>query len=173
MKLKAIFSVLTLSILVFACGGDDDNDDPFASVPSSEIVDIELRDAALSGSASSSGRSAAVGQKWWLQKVSKIDLSGECGDAESQEVTTEYYYAFYPSGQYYYQSSKEGTPISAGSWQWVDSNTKDAIYVNVQAGQVEFTLRGLNDDELIIASDQSQASCTVITWEQFGNPYEE
>lgn len=172
MNLKAILSILTFSILIYACGGDDDNDDPYANIPSSEIVDVELRDVALSGSSSSSGRGAAVGQKWWLQKVSKIDLSGECGDAESQEITTEYYYAFYPSGQYYYQTSKDDTPILAGSWDWFNSD-KDAMFINIQGNTAEFTLRGLNDDELIIASDQSQATCTVVTWEQFNNPYEE
>lgn len=169
MKLSALFSILTLSLFVFSCGGDDDNDDPYAGVPSSEIVDIDLRDATLSGSASSSGRGAAVGQKWWTQKVSKIDLSGECGDNESQEITDGYYYGFYPSGEYYAKTSQDATPIRAGSWQWEDDDTKDAIIIS----SVVFTLRGLNSDELIIASDQSQASCTVITWEQFNNPYEE
>lgn len=169
MKLSALFSILTISLFVFSCGGDDDNDDPFAGVPSSEIVDIDLRDATLSGSASSSGRGAAVGQKWWTQKVSKIDLSGECGDNKSQEITDGYYYGFYPSGEYYAKTSQDATPIRAGSWQWEDDDTKDAIIIS----SVVFTLRGLNSDELIIASDQSQASCTVITWEQFNNPYEE
>ena len=169
MKLRNIFSILILSILIVSCGDDDDSNDPFAGVPKSEIVDIELRDVTLSGTASSNGRTLAVGQKWWKQKVSKVDLSGECGDNEDQEITDGYYYGFYSSGEYYAKSGQDGTPIRVGSWQWVDEDTKDAIFVS----SVEFTLRGLNDEELIIASDQSQASCTVITWEQFNEPYTE
>ncbi|SMD32030.1 hypothetical protein SAMN04488029_0368 [Reichenbachiella faecimaris] len=170
MNLKTLFSILTLSIFIFGCGDDDDNDDPFAGVPSSEIVDVDLRDVTLSGTASSSGgRILAVGQKWWKQKVSKVDLSGECGDNEDQEITDGYYYAFYSSGEYYAKIGKEGTATRVGSWQWVDSETKEAIFIQ----SVEFTLRGLNSDELIIASDQSQATCTAITWEQFNQPYTE
>lgn len=159
--------MLSLALFIYSCGSDDD-DDPYSGVPSSEIVDVELRDAALSGSASSSGRQLAVGQKWWKQKVSKIDLSGECGDAEGQELTDGNYYGFYSGGEYYYKTSMDATPIRVGSWQWTD-NDKNAIFIS----SVEFSLRGLNDDELIIASDQSQATCTVITWEQFNEPFSE
>lgn len=173
MKLKSILFSLSLAMLIFSCGDDDDNDDPFAGVPKSEIVDIELRDVTLSGTISSAGRSQAIGQKWWKQKISKVDLSGECGDNEDQELSDGNYYAFYPSGSYYTKSGKDGTPVSVGSWQWVDSDTKDAMFVNTQGGSAEFTLRGLNDEELIIASDQSQATCTIITWEQFNEPYTE
>ncbi|MEP2023458.1 MAG: hypothetical protein ABJH98_09430 [Reichenbachiella sp.] len=170
MKFNILFSILTLSFLIFSCGDDDDNDDPFAGVPSSEIVDVDLRDVTLSGSTSTSGgKTLGVGQKWWKQKVSKIELSGECGDNEDQEITDGYYYGFYSSGEYYAKSGQDGTATRVGSWQWVDSDTKDAIFIQ----SVEFTLRGLNSDELIIASDQSQASCTAITWEQFDQPYTE
>ncbi|MEO9967256.1 MAG: hypothetical protein ABJF11_15765 [Reichenbachiella sp.] len=168
MKLKNLITLVSLSLLMISCGSDDDNNDPYADVPSSEIVELELRDAALSGSASSSGRTQAVGQKWWKQKVSKVDLSGECGDNEDQEVTDGYYYGFYPAGEYYYKLDMDATPIRVGSWQWADSD-KDAIIIS----SIEFDLRGLNDDELIISSDQSQATCTVITWEQFDQPFEE
>lgn len=170
MKLKYLCSILCLSVLIYSCGGDDDSDDPFASVPSSEIVDIELRDVTLSGSASSSGRVAAVGQKWWKQKVSKVQYSDLCSDEEDEDYSQDnYYYAFYSSGQYYVKIGEDGTPQSAGNWQWVDSESKDAIFVS----SVEFTLRGLNDDELIIASDQSQEGCGIVTWEQFNEPHEE
>ncbi|UXX78765.1 hypothetical protein N7E81_15510 [Reichenbachiella carrageenanivorans] len=167
MKLKSILSILALSALIYSCG-DDDNNDPFDGVPSSEIVDVELREATLTGSSeSSSSRELAVGdQKWWKQKISKVQYSGECGGAEDQELTDGYYYGFYPSGEYYAKSGKDGTPVRAGSWQWVDGD-KDAIYIS----SVTFTLRGLNDDELIIASDQSQGPCSAITWEQFNQPY--
>lgn len=168
MKLSTLFSILTLSLFVFSCGGDDDNDDPFSSVPSSDIVDFELRDTTLSGSLSSSGRGAAVGQKWWKQKISKIEGSGACEDL-TEDITQGYYYGFYPSGEYFAKVTKESTPVRAGSWQWEDTDTKDAILIS----SVTFTLRGLNSDELIIASDQSQGDCGAITWEQFGEPYEE
>ncbi|WP_420580984.1 hypothetical protein [Reichenbachiella sp.] len=168
MKLKALFSTLTLSIFLISCGSDDDSNDPFAGVPSSDIVEVELRDATLSGSGSSSGRGAAVGQKWWKQKISKIEGSGVCEDL-TEDVTQGYYYGFYPSGEYYAKASKESTPVRAGSWQWEDNDTKEAILIS----SVAFTLRGLNSDELIIASDQSQGDCGAITWEQFNNPYEE
>lgn len=173
MKLRNIFSILILSILIVSCGDDDDSNDPFAGVPKSEIVDIELRDVTLSGTASSNGRTLAVGQKWWKQKVSKVDFSGECGENEDIEVTDGYYYGFYSSGSYYAKVGEDGTPFSVGSWQWVDSDSKDAMFINTQEGSAEFTLRGLNDDELIIASDQSQASCKIITWEQFNEPITE
>lgn len=167
MSIKSTFFYLSLSILIVSCGGDDD-DDPYSGVPSSEIVDLELRDATLSGSVSSSSRVLAVGQKWWKQKISKVEGSGLCED-ESEDVTQGYYYGFYPSGEYYAKTSKEATPIRAGSWQWDDSDTKEAIIIS----SVTFTLRGLNAEELIIASDQSQGDCGVITWEQFVEPYEE
>ena len=169
MKLNYLLSLLSLSILIYSCGGDDDSSDPFDSVPSGEIVDIELRDATLSGTVSSAGRQAAIGQKWWTQVVSKVDFSGQCGDNEDQEVTDGNYYAFYPDGDYYAKTSKEGSTSYVGSWEWEDEDTKDAIIIQ----GIEFSLRGLNSDELIIASDQSQASCTVITWEQFDKPYTE
>ena len=168
MKFKSFIYVLGLSISMWSCGGDSDSDDPFNNVPSSEIVAFELRDATLSGSTSSSARGVAVGQKWWKQKISKIEGSGVCEDA-TEDITQGYYYGFFASGEYYAKETKDGTAFRVGSWQWEDLDSKDAILIQ----GATFVLRGLNADELIIASDQSQGDCGAITWEQFIEPYTE
>lgn len=174
MKVKAILSILALSAVIYSCGDDDDSD-PFDGVPSGEIVDVDEREETLTGSTgSSSSRELAVGdQKWWKHVKTKMQLSGECGDNEELEDTQSNYYGFYPGGEYYYKTGKDGNPVRVGSWEWVDTETKDVMYISNYTTETsgEFTLRSLNENEVVYANEQVVATCTAISWSQFNQPY--
>lgn len=161
-----------LSIFVLIGCGDDDND-PYSGIPSGEIVDVELREAALIGSGSSSGRLLAIGQKWWKLQDGEIRYNGSCDD-ETEDISPEdTYYGFYSSSQLYTKSGIDGTPAFVGSWQWVNSN-KDALFINFDMLRgKELELRALNEDELTYLQEDADGDCQILTWQGFGDPISE
>lgn len=161
--MKKINLVVLLSLLIAACGGSDDPGDPFGDVPSSEIVAVEQRDAVLSGVAES-GRSEQ-NYKWWQQDVSRITYSAAC-EEEDEDITVGGYLAFVSGGDLRSSTSGSDEGSSVGTWRWA-SDAKDAIVIPSLSEDVQFVIRGLNESQVIYASNQSFGPCSVISWERF------
>ncbi|MEX0722044.1 MAG: hypothetical protein WD059_15310 [Balneolaceae bacterium] len=171
-----IISLFVLSIVIFSCGSPTGSSyDVFEGVPTGEIVPVEERDETLTGIESASANkqmsTSANAQKWWLQKISKIEYSG-CLDAEDEDITLDNtYFAFKPDGDMYIKVGEDGTEQNATSWEWTDES-KSAIELELYP-DVEFELTSLNDDELVYASlQEGEQGCKAVTWEQFGDPIE-
>lgn len=167
--------ILLLFTSIFAatsCGSDDD-DDPYAGIPIGEIVEIDLRDALLSGSANSGGR-FAVGQKWWKHLNGEIRYNGTCTEETETINLSNVYYAFYSSNQFFTKEGVNGQPELAGSWQWVNTNTKEALFINSTRLQgLSLTLRALNENALVYLSEVVDGECTTLTWEELGESHSE
>lgn len=169
---RLIYFLLLFLLFAFGCGGDDD-DDPYAGIPTGDIVDLELRDAALIGSTSSDGR-FAVGQKWWKVIRGEIRYNGTCEDETEDTTPANTYYGFYSSNLFYIKEGINGDPQSVGSWQWENTNTKEALLINSTALRgLTLTLRALNENELVYLSEVEDGECNVLTWEELGEPQTE
>lgn len=170
MKNSTLLALIIISTLFLAGCGSDDDDDPYAGIPTGDIVDLELRDAALIGSTSSGGR-FAVGQKWWKVLNGEIRYNGTCDD-ETEDITpTNTYYGFYSSNLFYIKEGVNGDPQMVGSWQWVNTNTKEALFINKTTLQgLTLTLRALNENQLVYLSEVEDGECNTLTWEELGEP---
>lgn len=163
------FIVIFVAITIVSCSSNDDESSNWLdTIPSGEIIATEEREKALTGF--SEDESEEELQKWWTHVVSNVEITGpeECG--ESIAVNNSGFIAFYTNGSIYYKSSKSGSAVYNGSWEWVDSN-KDAVYVSNSLGSQEFTLTYLNEDNIVYGSQQSEGSCAAITYEEFDEPY--
>lgn len=148
-----------------SCGGSDDVSSGLPGVPTGEIVSVELRQQTLTGFSSR----GATNQKWWTHEVSNFDFNNvDCGDDDT--LNNQGYIAFYPDGSLYQRYSTAGTAFKTGDWAWTDSG-KSAIRLTRQGESAVFTVTWLNDDNVVYGSNQSAGSCSVITYEKFGNPY--
>lgn len=162
--MKNFYALVCIALVAFlaSCGGDDGpSADPFAGIPSGEIVAVEQRDAVLTGT-DSNGRQS---YRWWAQNVSRLDFNTEeCGDDEDLSQNN-VYYAFTSDGSIRVRIGTEGDGSVARSWAW-SSSSKDAINVDGETS-VDFVIRSLNDSEVIYASVQSAGGCQLVTWERF------
>lgn len=177
-----VLSILILSLVISCSDNPTDSTttdtnqtvtDKFQGVPTGEVVSIEKRDSVLTGSNKNDSNSKTLAgtaaQKWWLQKVSKIDYTS-CTDYEDQDITLEdTYFAFKTSGGLYYKTGTDGSEQYATSWEWSDES-KSAILLDEFPG-ISLEILSLNDNEVVYASSQTDGDCKVITWEQFGSPH--
>ena len=167
MKITKFF-ILVAVIGTFSFCSSSDDSESLDNVPNGEIVPIEQREITLTGF--SENQQSGESQKWWTHVVTKVVLSGpdECG--ENQTINNQGYFAFYTNGGLYYKSSSSSSPISAGSWEWANSN-KTSILVSNQSGEQDFSVTYLNDSNVVYGSVQSQGPCSATTYEQFNNPF--
>ncbi|MEO9803103.1 MAG: hypothetical protein ABJF04_07645 [Reichenbachiella sp.] len=173
MKYLSFLFILALSLFAgFGCGSDDNND-PYEGIPTGEIVELDLRDAALSGSGSSGGR-FAVGQKWWKHQNGQFRYNGTCSEETKDISLSDIYYGFYSSNQFFIKEGLNGDPELGGSWQWEDTNTKEALLINYSDLRgLELKLRALNNDKLVYLSEVAVGECTTLIWEELGEPQTE
>lgn len=176
MKRYYIFPAI-VALLLIATSCSDDNPvnsrsgDLFENVPSGEIVPVAERDFVLTGFSDGSAKALSEGsQRWWLQIVSKFEFNN-CGDEDDEDVTLQNtYFGFAPDGWLYVRSGQSGTPQQAARWAWSSSN-KTAINLN-NITEVDFQLTALNQNQVVYASVQNIGQgCSVVTWEQFGQPF--
>lgn len=171
MNLKKLLTLLVVSFFVVSCSSDDDIAGDLAGVPKGEIVELALRNITLTGSDDLNvpRNTDTSSQKWWTHVISSATINREeCGD--DTEIKNSGYFAFYPNGDYYAKTSKDGTAIRQGSWSWT-SSSKDKITVSTQLGTVNFSVTYLNDNNVVYASVQSEGGCSATTYEQFNDPF--
>lgn len=165
--ITSIFFALTLTVSLVSCSKDDDGGNELADIPSGELVAVELRNETLTGFPDD-GRQPGV-QKWWTHVITSIEFSStECGDDITETAIG--YLAFYPTGGIFLKNSPGEEPFNIGSWEWANSN-RSAIFVSNSAGQGEFTVTWLNENNVVYGSVQSSGGCSATTYEQFDNPY--
>jgi hypothetical protein len=167
-KMKAFLGLFLLAsgIMLTACSKDDEGSG-LTGVPTGEIVAIGLRDMTLTGYSDLITQEGS--QKWWTHVVSSFDFSSDdCGD--DQTIENSGYYAFYPDGGYYFKSSIDSTPFSVGEWGWTDGS-KTKIFISNSIGEGEFTVTYLNEMNIVFGSRQTGPGCSVVTYEQFNDPF--
>ena len=162
--------VLFIVTTIFSSCSKDDNQEPdngLDGIPSGEIVARNLRNVTLTGFNELSRNEGS--QKWWRHIISDFDYSG-CGAEEDDYSFTDFgYYAFYPDGTMYSKQSIDGTPVYLQEWEWTSPN-KTAVYVRGDTS-IAFTVTYLNDDNVVYGSSQSIGGCTLVSYEQLGDPH--
>ena len=168
---KTLALIIITLVTISSCSKDDDSTSgSFGDAPSGEIVPVEERAFVLTGFDETSSKSlnkSDESQKWWLHLESVVSFSGDCGGEEDISIEEQdAYVAFYPDGSIYAKAGEDGSPINSyESWSWVDSSTKDKIIFQ----GIEFTFTELWEERLVIASKQSQGSCSAVTYEEFAD----
>jgi len=171
---KHLLALLFSSVIVLSnCGSDDEEEGPYDGIPSGEIVVEDQRHITLTGIAQSgSGRSLAVGQKWWKGTERGVKYNGTCNDQlpVSQYQDNEYI-AFNPGGSLFTKEGANGDELPAGNWQWEDN--KDAIQINRPTFAGKYVLRALDDTQVVYMKEVVDGECTIITWERLTDPITE
>lgn len=179
---QTICLVFSLGLVAVSCSSDDNggNKDYLKGVPKGEIVPVGERFVTLTGfeegeaGVSSREASQANSQKWWKYIYGEIEYNCE-GENDVEEIEeVGYYYAFFPNGKMYYKDGISGTPYAYNDWEWADSS-KSKIRISNNYGESQvFEFTELNANAVVYASYQSYQGCSLLTWEQMGNPvYEE
>jgi len=181
--LKTIGLLFSLGLVVFSCSEEDKN--YLNDVPKGEIVPVGERFFALTGYDEGSTSSLSMetsqvssqkadsqtnSQKWWKYIYGEIEYN--CGGESGMETVEEvgYYYAFSPDGKMYYKDGIGGTPFAYNDWDWAD-NSKSKVKITDEWGDSQiFEFTELNANAVVYASYQSQPGCSLLTWEQLGNP---
>lgn len=176
--LKIIGLVSSLGLMVISCSSDDNggNKDYLNGVPKGEVVPIGERFVTLTGydegstSSSLMATSQTNSQKWWKYIYGEIEYNCE-GENDVEEIEEAgYYYAFFPNGKMYYKDGINGTPFAHNDWEWADSS-KSKVRITDEWGDSQvFEFTELNANAVVYASYQSQQGCSLLSWEQLGNP---
>lgn len=167
---KKILMIFFIAAAFSSCSSDDSSSDDgnnLEGVPTGEIVALSLRNATLTGFSQLSRNEGT--QKWWTHIISDFNYSG-CGEEDGFSQEGNGYYAFYPDGTMHEKSGIDGNPTFLQIWQWTDAS-QSAIYVRGDTN-VPFTVTYLNDDNVVYGSNQSiSGSCSIISYEQLGDPH--
>lgn len=185
MKTIKLLLIGIIGLIIIGCSSDDDGSSS-NSIPSGEIVSIELRNKTLTGFNESSNEGLSPkdllsGQKWWVVKGSDIFFEGSCpGETEDflEEAKSQIkeaignHTALTPDGSILIKLKGEGEPFLNGSWEWTD-DSKEAILISSGSVSGELDITYLNDENLVYGNVQSEAGCSLLQFVQFNEPYEE
>jgi len=177
--LKTIALVFSLGLITISCSSDDSggNKDYLNDVPKGEIVPVEERYVTLTGFEEGEQQTSSItttsqesSQKWWKYIHGEIEYNCE-GENEVETIEEAgYYYAFFPNGKMYYKIEINGTPIEHNDWEWTDSSKSKVKITNIYGDSQVFEFTELNANAVVYASYQSQQGCSLLTWEQLGDP---
>ncbi len=137
-----------------------------------EIVSVGERFSTLTGFDEDAGKGleTSTSQKWWKYIYGEMEYKCDGEDETEAVESAAAYFAFSPDGTIYYKFDLDGTAFAHHQWEWVDSS-KTKVYITNEYGQtLVFEFTELNPDAVVYASYQSEEGCSLLTWEQFGNP---
>ena len=160
--------MLFVATIFSSCSKDDnqESNNNLDGIPSGEIVARNLRNITLTGFSELSRNEGS--QKWWRHTISDFDYI-DCGDDNDYSFSDFGYYAFYPDGTMHSKQSIDGTPSYLQEWRWTNSN-KTAVYVRDDTS-IAYTVTYLNDDNVVYGSSQNVNGCTLVSYEQLGEPH--
>ena len=171
-----LFTILALSLsMMVSCSSDDDSGDGddnvnLEGVPTGEIVARDMRNMTLTGFSMLSRNEGS--QKWWTHITSDFNYVNCGGEDQDFSIEDLGYYAFYPDGTMHQKSSIDGTPEYLQEWEWTDSSLT-AIYVRGDTS-VAFSVTYLNEDNAVYGANQTVSGpCSIISYEQLGDPHYE
>lgn len=172
--LRKVYLLFFIGIITASCSSDDggSNSNYLKNVPKGEIVSVGERFFTLTGFEEYAGKGLETSnsQKWWKyiygEMEYKCDGENETGAVDSEAT----YFAFSPDGIIYYKFELDGMAYPHHQWEWADSSKSKVRITNEYNQTLVFEFTELNPTSVIYASYQSEEGCSLLTWEQFGNP---
>jgi|SRR5690554_1160418 len=166
--------LLFIGIIITSCSSDDggSTSNYLKNVPKGEIVSVGERFFALTGFDEDAGKGLETSnsQKWWKYIYGEMEYKCD-GEDETEEVESEAtYFAFSPDGTIYYKFELGGMTYAHHQWEWVDNSKSKVRITNEYNQTLVFEFTELNHDAVVYASYQAEEGCSLLTWEQFGNP---
>lgn len=170
-NLKKLLSLFFLAVLLISCSSNEEAEeklDNFSNVPSGEIVEANLRDLVLTGNENATSNKNI--QKWWSHLTSEFIFNNEdCRNRNN--IHNAGYFAFATDGTLFVKLNKDDTASNAGGWKWTSSKKNKITIIYRSGDQQNFTITYLNENNIVYASEQSIGDCSVLTYQQFNNPF--